>query len=66
MSTFLLRRPVDRSLLTNGFHIPTELHPMVYVLLGGEHHHGDKRKAFTYFYFYNVAETQSMIAKKIS
>ena len=43
MSTFLLRRPVDRSLLTNGFHIPTEFHPLVYAMPGGELHHGDKR-----------------------
>ena len=43
MSTFLLRRPVDWSLLTNGFHIPTEFHPLVYAMPGGELHHGDKR-----------------------
>lgn len=43
MSTFLLRRPVDWSLLTNGFHIPTEFHPLVYATPGGELHHGDKR-----------------------
>ena len=30
MSTFLLCRPVDWSLLTNGFHIPTEFHPLMY------------------------------------
>lgn len=43
MSTFLLRRPVDWSLLTNGFHIPTEFHPLVYAMPGGELQHGDKR-----------------------
>lgn len=43
MSTFLLRRPVDWSLLTNGFHIPTEFHPLVYAMPGGELYHGDKR-----------------------
>ena len=43
MSTFLLRRPVDWSLLTNGFHIPTEFHPLLYAMPGGELHHGDKR-----------------------
>ncbi len=43
MSTFLLRRPVDWSLLTNGFHIPTEFHPLVYAMPGGELRHGDKR-----------------------
>ena len=43
MSTFLLRRPIDWSLLTNGFHIPTEFHPLVYAMPGGELHHGDKR-----------------------
>ncbi len=43
MSTFLLRRPLDWSLLTNGFHIPTEFHPIVYAMPGGELHHGDKR-----------------------
>lgn len=43
MSTFLLRRPVDWSSLTNGFHIPTEFHPLVYAMPGGELHHGDKR-----------------------
>lgn len=43
MSTFLLRHSVDWSLLTNGFHIPTEFHPLVYAMPGGELHHGDKR-----------------------
>ena len=43
MSTFLLRRPVDWSLLTNGFHIPTEFHPLVYAMPGGELHPGAKR-----------------------
>lgn len=43
MNSFLLRRPVDWSLLTNGFHIPTEFHPLVYAMPGGELHHGDKR-----------------------
>ena len=43
MSTFLLRRPVDWSLLTNGFYIPTEFHPLVYAMPGGELQHGDKR-----------------------
>ena len=43
MSTFLLRHQVDWSLLTNGFHIPTEFHPLVYAMPGGELHHGDKR-----------------------
>lgn len=43
MSTFLLRRPIDWSLLTNGFHIPTEIHPLVYALPGDELQHGDKR-----------------------
>ncbi len=43
MSTFLLRRPVDWSLLTNGFHIPTKFHLLVYAMPGGELHHGDKR-----------------------
>ena len=43
MSTFLLRHQVDWSLLTNGFHIPTEFHPLVYAMPGGELQHGDKR-----------------------
>ena len=43
MNSFLLRRPVDWSLLTNGFHIPMEFHPLVYAMPGGELHHGDKR-----------------------
>ncbi len=33
MSTFLLKHPVDISLLTNGFHIQTAFHKLVYSLL---------------------------------
>lgn len=43
MNTFLLRRPVDWSLLTNGFHIPTEFHQLVYAMPGGRLEHGGKR-----------------------
>ena len=43
MDTFLLKRPVDWSLLTNGFHIPTEFHELVYAMPGGRLSHGDKR-----------------------
>ena len=42
MDTFLLKRPVDWSLLTNGFHIPTEFHELVYAMPGGRLSHGDK------------------------
>lgn len=34
MKTFLLKRPVDLSLLTNGFHIPIIFHPLVYAICG--------------------------------
>lgn len=34
MNTFLLKRPVDLSLLTNGFHIPVIFHPLVYSMCG--------------------------------
>lgn len=40
MNTFLLRRPVDLSLLTDGFHIPVIFHPLVYSICG-EIHRGD-------------------------
>lgn len=43
MDTFLLKRKVDWSLLTNGFHIPTEFHELVYAMPGGRMDHGDKR-----------------------
>lgn len=43
VNTFLLKRPVDWSLLTNGFHIPTEFHELVYAMPGGRLNHGDKR-----------------------
>lgn len=43
MPTFLLKRPVDWSLLTNGFHIPTEFHQLVYAMMGDKLRHGDKR-----------------------
>lgn len=43
INTFLLKRPVDWSLLTNGFHIPTEFHELVYAMPGGRLNHGDKR-----------------------
>lgn len=41
MNTFLLKRPVDLSLLTNGFHIPVIFHPLVYSMCG-EIRRGDK------------------------
>lgn len=34
MNTFLLKRPVDLSLLTNGFHIPAIFHTLVYSMCG--------------------------------
>ncbi len=34
MNTFLLKRPVDLSLLTNGFHIPVIFHPLAYSMCG--------------------------------
>lgn len=34
MKTFLLKRPIDLSLLTNGFHIPVMFHPLVYSIYG--------------------------------
>ena len=34
MNTFLLKRPVDLSLLTNGFHIPVIFHTLVYSMCG--------------------------------
>ncbi|MDE6423818.1 MAG: HNH endonuclease [Muribaculaceae bacterium] len=40
MNTFLLQRPVDLSLLTNGFHIPVFFHTLVYSMCG-EIRHGD-------------------------
>lgn len=43
MNAFLLKRPVDWSLLTDGFHIPTEFHELVYAMLGTPMKHGDKR-----------------------
>jgi hypothetical protein len=41
---FLLKRPVDLSLLTDGFHIPTEFQPLVYGLMGREMTHGENRE----------------------
>lgn len=43
MNTFLLKHSVDLSLLTNGFHINTEFHQLVYALPGGMLHHGESR-----------------------
>lgn len=43
VNTFLLKRPVDWSLLTNGFHLPTEFHELVYAMPGCRLNHGDKR-----------------------
>ena len=40
MNTFLLKRPVDLSLLTNRFHIPVIFQPLVYSMCG-EISHGD-------------------------
>ncbi len=40
MKTFLLKHPIDISLLTNGFHIPTEFHAFVYAMCG-ELRHGE-------------------------
>lgn len=40
MNTFLLKRPVDLSLLTNGFHIPVIFHPLLYSICG-EIRHGE-------------------------
>ncbi|MDE6536729.1 MAG: hypothetical protein K2M13_01635 [Muribaculaceae bacterium] len=34
MNTFLLKRPIDLSLLTNGFHIPVIFHTLVYSMCG--------------------------------
>lgn len=44
MSTFLLKHPVDISLLTNGFHIQTAFHKLVYSLPGGILQHGESRE----------------------
>lgn len=44
MTTFLLKHSVDLSLLTNGFHIQTEFHQLVYALPGGALHHGESRE----------------------
>lgn len=44
MSTFLLKHPVDISLLTNGFHIQTTFHKLVYSLPGGILQHGESRE----------------------
>lgn len=44
MNTFLLKHSVDLSLLTNGFHIQTEFHQLVYALPGGALHHGESRE----------------------
>lgn len=44
MNTFLLKHSVDLSLLTNGFHINTEFHQLVYSLPGGTLHHGESRE----------------------
>ena len=43
MNTFLLKHSVDLSLLTNGFHIHTEFHQLVYALPGGALRHGESR-----------------------
>lgn len=43
MSTFLFKHAVDLSLLTNGFHIQTEFHQLVYSLPGGILRHGESR-----------------------
>ena len=44
MNTFLLKHSVDLSLLTNGFHIHTEFHQLVYALPGGALRHGENRE----------------------
>ena len=44
MNTFFLKHSVDLSLLTNGFHIQTEFHQLVYALPGGTLHHGESRE----------------------
>lgn len=44
MSTFLLKHPVDILLLTNGFHIQTAFHKLVYSLPGGILQHGESRE----------------------
>ena len=44
MSTFLLKHPVDISLLTNGFQIQTAFHKLVYSLPGGILQHGESRE----------------------
>lgn len=44
MNTFLLKHAVDLSLLTNGFHIQTEFHELVYSLPGGILYHGESRR----------------------
>ena len=44
MSAFLLKHPVDISLLTNGFHIQTAFHKLVYSLPGGILQHGESRE----------------------
>lgn len=42
MNTFLLKRTIDLSLLTNGFQIPLEFHSLVYALYG-EIPHGENK-----------------------
>ena len=44
MNTFLFRHVVDWSLLTDGFHIQTEMHKLVYALPGGALSHGEHRQ----------------------
>ena len=44
MQTFLFKHTVDLSLLTNGFHIQTEFHQLVYALPGGMLRHGESRE----------------------
>lgn len=44
MPTFLFKHIVDISLLTDGFHIQTAMHNLVYALPGGKLHHGESRE----------------------
>ncbi len=44
MLTFLFKHSIDLSLLTNGFHIQTEFHQLVYALPSGALRHGENRE----------------------